>query len=338
MDTNMIRIWSEHLPLQDAAQPDVVGLLRRHGVHPIFAAPHDVDDAALGRVVRAYRDAGLEPGVWPLLSDAQGYWPSEDNAQVYFQRVEQLLSALEQQGATPAWLAVDLEPPLTQIDVLRHAPTPLHTKMARMLRQNLDAARFARSVQAFEAGVGQVRARGVRTLSVTLPLAAHDLRDGVPLWQDVFQTPWAGVSWDAAGIMAYGSMVSGYSRGLLSHDDARAMHYRLMRHVARAFGARAHASIGVTGVGKLGDEPVYTDPAQLGLDASAARAAGIEDLGIFCLEGVLAQPAPEAWLEAVAHAVARAPAQSFKTRCARLMGWGLRKAALGFVSSSYDRR
>lgn len=333
----MIRIWSEHLPLKDALSPEVVGLLKRHQVHPIFAAPHDVDDAALGRVLRAYVKAGLEPGIWPLLSDAQGYWPSEDNAQAYFGRVEQLLDSLDAQGVQPAWLAVDLEPPLHQIDALRHAPTPLHLKMRRMMQQNLDAERFARSVQAFEQGIQKVRARGVRTLSVTLPLAAHDLRDGVPLWQDVFETPWADVAWDQAGIMAYGSMVAGYSKGLLSEADARAMHYRLMRHVARAFGSRAHASIGVTGIGKLGDEPVYTNPESLGLDAAAARAAGIEDIGIFCLEGLLAQPEPEAWLRAVTQAQARVPAQTIKSVMARLGGWGLRRVALTVISASYDQ-
>ena len=328
----MLRIWSEHLPLADARRADVVDLLTSGPVHPFFAVTPEADLDELSHTLRVLTDAGLEPGVWPLLRDEDGYWPSERNSQAYFARAHAILDHLEEQGARAAWMAVDLEPPLTQIDRLRHAVEPQRKLVLKLARENYDPPRYQESLAAFRAGADAVRARGTRTLAVTVPMAAHDLRDDVPLWQDLFEAPWHGVGWDRAGIMAYGSMVAGSPRRLLSIPDARAIHYRLFLHLARAYGERAHASIGVTGIGKLGDEPVYTRPEELGLDASAARAAGVEDLAIFCLEGLVGREDAGAWIDAVAKAPPITPPMTVRARAARLGTAGVRmavKKALG---------
>ncbi len=63
----------------------------------------------------------------------------------------------------------------------------------------------------------------------------------------------------------------------------------------------------MTGVGKLGDEPAYDDPAELAADAAAARAAGIHDLAIFCLDGLVGRANAGQWTQAVANAAPRKP-------------------------------
>jgi hypothetical protein len=330
MNTSAIlRIWSEHLPLHALRDADTLDLLASAQAHPLIAVTpaHDLD--ALAHALIAIAQRGLEPGIWPLLPDADGYWPSEHNAPQYWQHVGELLDALSARGARARWVAVDLEPPLSQLQRLRHDVAPGLARLSalrQLARDNLDPPRFARAVDAYTAGLARAHAHGARTLAVTVPLAAHDLRDDLPLWQDLFEAPWAPVPWDRAGIMAYGSMVAGYSRGALSHADARAIHYRLFCHLARAFGHRAHASLGVTGVGKLGDEPAYTRPDQLARDASAARAAGVHDLAIFCLEGLVGRENAGAWLAAVRDAPPITPRMTPMTLLARLGACATRRA------------
>ncbi len=322
----MLRVWSEHLPFDIARDQDHLALLARHRVHPLYAVRDGADLDALAHLLRDTQQAGLEAGIWPLLPDADGYWPSERNVTRYLEHVSALLDDLASLGAKPQWVAVDLEPPLWQVTQLKHRLDAWWEVTTALGRENLDAARFETSTRTFEASLHMLHTRGARTLAVTVPMAAHDLRDGVPLWQDMFEAPWAEIGWDRAGIMAYGSMVSGYSRGWLSEADARAIHYRLFLHLARHFGARAHASLGVTGVGKLGDEPVYTRPAQLGLDAAAARAAGVQDLALFCWEGLVGREDAGAWLEAMALTPALTPPMTPKARALRVGGALARRA------------
>ena len=79
----------------------------------------------------------------------------------------------------------------------------------------------------------------------------------------------------------------------------RARLYEVGRELRRHLGDRAAASIGLTGVGVLGSEPHYARPDQLEPDVAALKAAGIEDLAIYNLEGILTSPQPEAWFEMI---------------------------------------
>ena len=314
----MWRVWSEHTPLARVASE--APWLARWQVHPIMAVRPNEPIEALADAADHLRAEGLRFGVWPLLDDARGYWPGERNVAAFWSWSDEVIEGLARHGVQPAWLAVDLEPPLQQVHRLRHGPVAASPRaLWRMARENLDPARFEIARAALAAGAARLHARGVETLAVTLPLAAHDLRDRAPLWQDLFEAPWSEIGWSSAGIMAYSSMVAGYSRGLLSLDDAAAIHYRLLRHLARELGPRAHASLGVTGAGKLGDEPAYPNPQALRVDVQAAHAAGVHDLALFCLEGLIDRPDRDAWMDAFTDTTARVPPQ---TPRAHLLRWG----------------
>lgn len=330
------RVWSELLPYEVARSRDTLALLSQGQLHPVFAVSPAADLDELAGLMRDVQARGLDVGIWPLLKDEQGYWPSERNGADYFERVVAVLEHLKGQGVSAQWVAVDLEPPLHQVNRLRHMVGPFHLTVLELLRENLDVAQFQRSVVQFKEGLERVRTFGAQVLSVTLPMAAHDLRDGVPLWQDLFEAPWEGVGWERAGIMAYGSMVAGYSRGWLSEADARAIHYRLFLHLARHFGHRAHVSLGVTGVGKLGDEPVYASAQALALDVSAAKAAGIDDIAIFCLEGLVGREDAGAWVKTLTQAPALKPPMTIKASGVRLGGL-LGRQALRLTRSQLNR-
>ncbi len=327
----MIRVWCEHLPLEELTRPAALDLLAAEGVHPIVAVRPDTDPALLARVIHAVGARELEVGIWPLLGREEGYWPSERNVTGWSATTLEWLDELEARDARPAWLAVDLEPPLDQTSRLLRRTLDVPVAALEFGRQNLDLARYRIAEREFQALADEVRRRGVRSLGITLPMAAHDLRDGEPLWQDVLETPWSDVGWDLNGIMAYGSIVSGASAGLLSYADARAIHQHLLQRLAAHYRAKSHVSLGVTGVGVFGDEPTWADPEELRLDASAALAAGVTDIGVFCLEGILSRTTPEAWLRAVTHARATAPAPTWKATALRHTARAARALASRFA-------
>ena len=69
------------------------------------------------------------------------------------------------------------------------------------------------------------------------------------------------------------------------------------RIIRRRLGVRGSVSLGLVAPGKLEDEPAYGEPEELKRDVAVARGAGVEDLALYSLDGVLRRGAPERWLE-----------------------------------------
>ncbi len=304
------RVWSEFLPFDEVRRPETLRLLGTHDVEPILAVHVEADLQSLSETIRSARRAGLRPWIWPLLAKDHGYWASEQNSGEWKARVDEILSTLESENARPSGIAVDLEPPLAIVNLTRSMQV---VEWMQLVRRHLDPIRFESSVMSWRAIALGLSARGYETLGITTPMAAHDLRDGQPVWQDLLETPWIDVPWSSWGIMAYNSMVAGYSKGVLNIEEARACHHPLLVRINQSFGARGHVSLGLTGTGVLEDEAVYSSPDDLALDVAAAKAAGITDIGVFCLEGILDRSDPESWLKKFDVPPALMMPQSWKT-------------------------
>jgi hypothetical protein len=98
--------------------------------------------------------------------------------------------------------------------------------------------------------------------------------------------------------MAYTSLFEGWSRGLVDRRRAETMLAMCARLTRFRFGERAGISLGTIGVGAFEDEPCYRSPAELARDVAIAAAAGITELSVFDLGGILRRAPAEAWLEA----------------------------------------
>lgn len=302
------RVCVEFLAPAELARPEVVRLLARHRVAPMLALRPGTDDEALA-ALDPFLEAGLPACGWPLLDDADGYWPSEANAGRFVERVRGLLARAARRGRPLPWLAVDLEPPIDEVSRARRSGPWWRAApaLAAQALAHLRPAQFAAAQQDYVALHKECAAAGTRTLAIAYPLVSADFAAGGDAMQDLCEAPLR-CGWDRVAIMTYGSMVAGYSRGALSVADARWYGYRALSRLSRALGARTGAFVGVVGRGKLGDEPAYDSPDDLGLDAAAARAAGVGEVALFCLEGILDSRDPEAWLRALDRPAARPPA------------------------------
>jgi hypothetical protein len=141
-----------------------------------------------------------------------------------------------------------------------------------------------------------LHARGLETIAAVLPPVVFDLFAEDDLWQGVFRTPVTAPGWSVLSPMLYTTLIS---RMLPSQNalSARALLFETGRMLVSSVGpARASLSVGLVTTGKLGDEPAFGSPRELTLDVAAARAAGIDDLALFSLEGVLKRGTPESWL------------------------------------------
>jgi hypothetical protein len=317
------RIWCETLPLAELGSREVVALLARFRVAPIVAVWPDTL-AAARPVLDRLAATGLAPAVWPMLADREGRWLGAENAGRFGAFVEEIA-----EGLAPAEIVLDLEPPIAAMRATV-ADRALHV---HMLPPGVGAASFQAAKSALSALERGLHARGV---AVSAAVAPPVLLDGGG-WEERLGTPVAGIGWDHVSAMLYTSIIEGWSRGVLRRADTRGVLAGFARAAAQRFGARAGASLGAVGVGAFGDEPTYRSPAELADDVAITRAAGVDDLALFDLGGVLRRPPAEAWLEAfvATPAAVSPPAPTARARAA-LAGARLAGSAFTAIARARD--
>lgn len=307
------RVYSEELPYERLAAPEVTKLLARFDVEPVVAVRPGREGELADLVARLGGD-GITISIWPMIEDDKGRWASAHNYGTFIDFARRAFDAASPGGARPVDVLVDLEPLMEEMkNVLSVGPFVAAGEAltasigARRIPLAHDRARFRAARDAFAELGRDLATRGVGMSAAIVPTVLLD-DEGETTWQSMLATPVEGIAWSSASAMLYTSIFEGWSRGLVARKDARAL---LASGCARAksrFGERASVSLGCVGTGALGDEPTYRDPAELADDVAIARAAGVDDLALFDLGGVLDRGSPEAWLEAfTATAAASAP-------------------------------
>jgi hypothetical protein len=276
-------VWCETLAFDEVARPELASLLVRHGVDLLLAVrPWQLPQ--LADLVDRLRGAGVFVGLWPMLADEDGRWASVASCARFIALVDDVLARAPHADE----IVVDLEPPIAVMSrwtdghpTLRGVPSP---------------GAYRRARDAYVSAVARWRARH-RVTTAVMPLLAAELRGE---WlQRALGTPASPLPVDRHSVMAYTSLFEGWSRGLVDRrraEHALAVCARLSR---LRFGARAAISLGTVGPGAFGDEPCYRDVAELERDVALARAAGIDEIALFDLGGVLRRPPAERWLEAL---------------------------------------
>ncbi len=311
----VLRVFSETIPLASlAGEGDAAPaarafpLLRRFGVR-ILAAVRPWELAHVRPFLDRAAAAGVSAGLWPMLADGEGRWASLENGARYLDFARRVLDAA---GDAPlAEMTVDLEPPFERVArwvALRPRVEDVALPMARAL--GALPRPFARASAAREAAVlpyahlvRELSDRDVASTAVLVPFVLFD-RKGWPAFEAAMGTPVDGLAWDSISVMLYTSLFEGWSprvggRRVLDRRRSLALFAAGARAARVRFGERAGVSVGAVGVGALGNEPVYRDPSELGDDARAARAAGVFDVSLLDLGGVLARGPAEAWFEAL---------------------------------------
>lgn len=297
----MLRVWVEFLSAREVTGH--LDLLARHGVAPCLAVKGWSDD--LATLLRGCAERGLEPALWPLLPVEEGYFPNEGNLDRFGRLVETLVEGASKAGAGPAWMVVDLEPPLDRgMGVLRGPPLRRLSRLLRWPLETLRPERFEAARGALRGMVRDLRRSGWRTLCAA-GFPVLDQPEGTAGFEDLMESPVFEVGFDRVSFMLYSSMVP----GLGGPRGNPAWVHSYAREARRRLGSAAAVSLGVAGRGVLEMERLMAGPEVLARDVAAARAAGISDIALYNLEGSLRDPA--GWFGAL-----KAPAREPRTSVA----------------------
>jgi hypothetical protein len=314
-----LAVWSEFLPFAEV-QAHLPTLARFGADLYVAVRPDDLGDE-LAMLFAQAGAAGVEVRAWLQLPES-GVWVNEGSAADFADFAAEFLDFAAANGIKVEWIVFDLEPPFELAEKLREAAAAGGLEeLIGLLIDRRDPVRFEAARLVLRQLVDELHGAGLKAMAVTLPWTIDDLEDGDDDLQDLFETPLAGIPWDQVSVIVYRPAMS----ELLSLPLPAAYVASYGESMRLLFGGNAQLAIGNISTPGLLVASGYADPFDIALDVSAARSAGITDLSVFSLDGMVLEGGPEVWL-----AAATGPTLSF-SRPAPLV------AAIRFAFGFLDR-
>jgi len=275
-------------------------------------APH-IGSQDLRNLLEEAKERGIRTILWPLLSTDQGPWANDGNASLFTALVEQMMDWLDQQGLHPEWIVVNMENSAAQMEIIKeYFYNGEFQALVELLLGNIDREGFEEAVEEYRLLVHQIHGRGYKVMVTTYPFMMDDFHDGDADFQDMANVPLSGIDWDALTFTTYRTAYSGD----LGVEFSPYMVYEYGRAAKKLFGERARLAVGM--IGRTDHGEGYASPDDLALDISAAKAAGIPEIDLFHLGGMIEEGGPAVWLD-TGDAPSRAPPPDFKVWFARFL-------------------
>ncbi len=290
--SNQNFVTSEFLPYSKLIEPVVINLLKNQHFGLCLCIRENLLNEELDRLCRLYTKAGIPLIFWPLLPEQEGLYLNKYSITEYYQYLDTVFDWLESRGHHIFGLLVDVEP-----DYQKPKPgsSPIIDNIWNSIR-DMDEADFKEAITGFRQIIAKIRKHGCQAIGAALPFVCNDKLEHSEVWQDYWGGPVAMVEWDVLVFMLFGSW---FVQMGLSWPNAHYLIYDYTEAIRKFWPNKAVVALGVTTPGTGAEKDLYQSPAQLSEGVSAVKAAGISNIAIYDLKGILDSPNPAAWLKKV---------------------------------------
>jgi hypothetical protein len=302
-----IAIWCEFEPYE-SVQNHLPALAERQIDLYLHVSPADIGNKELLALLREAESRGVEVMAWLLLPYDEHLYVGEWTLEATRKFALEFADWIKRERLALRWIIFDCEPaPQLGKAMYEQVRRRSVRGLASYLREQKDAARFADSVRALNALIGDLHAQGFQVLGSCNRVILDGLRYGNVTWQDAFNVPFSMIQWDRVSFISY--------RYQASRRYYLAMVRRYSTLAVRYFGDRAGIDIGLIGDNRRIPENLermrmfgggdrfmsYLDgiqfPRELSAAIATARQAGVRYVNLYSLDGTLHANAPvAAWL------------------------------------------
>ncbi len=313
-------VTAEYMSVDELLDPKAMELAKEYNLMVAPCIRATSLDRDLDRLYTAYEEAGIKIVFWPLLPREHCLYLNERYADEYLAHLDKIYAWAEEYGHRIEALIVDIEPPNCQ-EGTEQGPEEQEEEEGfslGMIYELLGKEEFEASIPKFRAVLDKLHSHNTVAISTAMDYAAVDLKTGRPVFQDVAGGPSLIIDWDYVSFMNFGSQNTAFLKDVFKSlhmkwdvHDTRYLSYIICKVIAKEWGERAAISLGQTIPGE-GHGAVWEDPAELGKDAAACKAAGIIHFGIYDFQGIVDSDDPEAWIEQVRGAKPEKPKYSPK--------------------------
>jgi hypothetical protein len=298
-DLKNLILWSEFLSYE-SVESHLSELEGRNAALNIAVHADNPRYDALVHLCNEAARYGVQIRPWLLLSKTDLYWFNKWNIQASGDFVHSFLKEMRARGVNPSWLIFDIEPRQEVTDELIGSVTQepdqpqngiwdlvtlsdeffaaldVLTKWSK--KDSIYAAtRFYNDL------LTELHSQNVKVEVVTTNFVLHDLADHKRRAQSAFGLAIMEVPWDRVSIMLYRVEIQRILGKVTSN-----LVYQYAKRAHKYFGNRASVAVGEVGPVQY-PHPMqgFTDPQDLHNDIAAAKAAGIDQIEIYSLDGMM---------------------------------------------------
>ncbi len=251
--------------------------------------------ATLAGLVRQAHGDGVPVELRPLLSIREGVYAGDRTATAFGPWWSAVQAFVLRNHLPVRVLVYDVQPDWAlQQRLNAMIASSGFAKTLQFLLGRISPILYLSGAEEIAAQVAQAQHNGFLVDGTTVPFVLDDYGQVGQVMQAAFDAPIAPIPWDAISFQVYRST---FDRDFASIIGQHPLSPFLITSYARTaqawFGSRAQIDLGP--VGATDD----TMPADLLADVSAVRGAGIDprSIDVSSLEGLVAQPAPAAWVD-----------------------------------------
>lgn len=280
----------------------------------------DLEDPSFTAMLDAFKDRGIGQSFlpWPMLDVKDGYYANEITVDKFAALVKRVLDWYCDHGyEIPQGIIVDLEPCTDPEEARKAEQVRLEGKKEEPKKKDFDIMSFVGKLvdgidenvnpERFEAAAvkfgemqDMMHGYGTKAIAVALPMAYEDIFDNRLLIQDFMTCPVTNVNWDMINFMIFNTDYVAATKGIITNEEYRHLLYAYGKEFVQKWGAeKSSITLGITNVGIADTRAVQRDPELYRLEVGALLAAGMTNVGIYALDGVLDLPDPRVWIETV---------------------------------------
>jgi len=266
----------------------LLDILEKYKIHIHYKVEYNSFTPDFFKMLQVYNSRGIPISIWATLSDKQGYWINERNAHIFEKYIFRLVEQIEREKCTINGICIDMEPPLKQVQAIVKPRRFFQPYLAyvRMATVNVNNRRYFEATRRLHSVQKYLKAKNIESFATFLRQVYYDIRFNSNIIQNALETPIFSIPWDKYNIMYYATVI----REELKQRSAEEVDYKIYHELSflrERIGEKLCVSVGVTNVGKLGNEIFYQDDTRFIRDIGIVKACGIDDITLFSLDGIM---------------------------------------------------
>jgi hypothetical protein len=297
------RIWCEFASPLDVCKEFILTTLKKYNAILNYKLEYKQADADFFNMIKIYNENEIPISIWATMRDDMGYWINEKNAHDFDRYIRELVEEIERRHLRIKGICIDMETPLKDVQRLSSPKSKLDPIIlfGKALTHNLNKKRYNKAKEILKETCSYIRGKGLESYVTCVRHCYYDLRFNSEIMQNAMEIPVFDIEWDKYNFMYYATMIR-KELGRLKRVNVDYLIYHQMKHLKETLKDKLAVSVGVTNIGKLGNEPYYESMEEFSKDIGILKECGVEDFSLFSLDGIMQENRLEDFLWAMNNA------------------------------------